>query len=95
MDVGLYRTAWVKGTRAEKYYGSVQSWAFVADDDRHPDRIERGLRRAVENLERKAKVLGGNAVVSLEIVADPWSALGARRGWRIRAAGTAAQLVPL
>ena len=95
MDVGFYRTPWVRGTRAEKYCGSIQSWAFVADDDRHPDRLERGLKRAVERLERKAKLLGGNSVVSLEIHADPWSKLGPRSGFRIEAVGTAAQLVPL
>ncbi len=95
MDIPLFPDPWVKGTRAEKYCGTVQAWAFVADDDARPDRLDAGLKRAVASLERKARRLGGNSVISLEIRAYPWSKLGLRKGCRIQAAGTAAQLVDL
>ena len=98
-DVELYTSPWVSGTRAAAYFGPISSELFLLDDS-VKDRSEawsKAERELLESLRDKARSLGANAVVGLEVTLDPFarSADGASTGLRLHAVGTAAKLEPL
>ncbi len=98
-DVELYTSPWVSGTRAAAYFGPISSELFL-EDDRVEDRTEawtKAERELLESLRDKARSLGANAVVGLEVTLDPFAraADGESTGLRLHAVGTAAKLEPL
>ena len=98
-DVELYTSPWVSGTRAAAYFGPISSELFL-EDDAVEDRTEawtKAERELLESLRDKARSLGANAVVGLEVTLDPFakSADTDVTGLRLHAVGTAAKLEPL
>jgi uncharacterized protein YbjQ (UPF0145 family) len=97
-DVELYTSPWVSGTRAAAYFGPISSELFL-EDDSVEDRTEawtKAERELLESLRDKARSLGANAVVGLEVTLDPFarSAENEATGLRLSAVGTAAKLEP-
>jgi hypothetical protein len=95
--VSFYSSPWPGGVRASLYFGPISADVFVPDRTR--DRVyrwEAATDEALEVLVEQARVLGANAVVSLQIDLDPFalSPLTRESGLRIRATGTAARLEP-
>ncbi len=97
-DVELYTSPWVSGTRAAAYFGPISSELFL-EDQSVDDRAEawtKAERELLESLRDKARGLGANAVVGLEVTLDPFSKSEAGvSGLRLHAVGTAAKLEPL
>ncbi len=97
-DVELYTSPWVSGTRAAAYFGPISSELFL-EDQAVDDRAEawtKAERELLESLRDKARGLGANAVVGLEVTLDPFSKSEAGvSGLRLHAVGTAAKLEPL
>ena len=98
-DVELYTSPWVSGTRAAAYFGPISSELFL-EDDSVKDRSEawtKAERELLESLRDKARSLGANAVVGLEVTLDPFARLADTdtTGLRLHAVGTAAKLEPL
>ena len=98
-DVELYTSPWVSGTRAAAYFGPISSELFL-EDDAVEDRSEawaKAERELLESLRDKARTLGANAVVGLEVTLDPFARSGENdaTGLRLHAVGTAAKLEPL
>jgi len=100
-DVELYTSPWVSGTRAAAYFGPISSELFL-EDDSVDDRVEawtRAERELLESLRDKARSLGANAVVGLEVTLDPFALADPEKedvtGLRLHAVGTAAKLEPL
>ncbi len=98
-DVELYTSPWVSGTRAAAYFGPISSEIFLADESVE-DRSEswsKAERELLESLRDKARSLGANAVVGLEITLDPFARDEKTdcTGLRLHAVGTAAKLEPL
>ena len=99
-DVELYTSPWVSGTRAAAYFGPISSELFLADDSVE-DRTTawmRAERELLESLRDKARTLGANAVVGLEVTLDPFAQStnsSEGTGLRLHAVGTAAKLEPL
>ncbi len=99
-DVELYTSPWVSGTRAAAYFGPISSELFLSDDSVE-DRSAawtRAERELLESLREKARTLGANAVVGLEVTLDPFSQSCENEkdtGLRLHAVGTAAKLEPL
>jgi hypothetical protein len=99
VEVELYTSPWVSGTRAAAYFGPISSELFLPDQgvvDRSSawSHAEQSL---LESLRDKARSLGANAVVGLEVTLDPF-ARGLEAdltGLRLHAVGTAAKLEPL
>ena len=97
-DVELYTSPWVSGTRAAAYFGPISTELFL-EDETVGDRSEawsKAERELLESLRDKARGLGANAVVGLEVTLDPF-ALSEKgtTGLRLHAVGTAAKLEPL
>lgn len=97
-DVELYTSPWVSGTRAAAYFGPISSELFLEDasvEDRSAA-WTKAERELLESLRDKARTLGANAVVGLEVTLDPFaqSETGAT-GLKLHAVGTAAKLEPL
>ncbi len=97
-DVELYTSPWVSGTRAAAYFGPISSELFL-EDDLVVDRSEawaKAERELLESLRDKARGLGANAVVGLEVTLDPFAKTeDGATGLRLHAVGTAAKLEPL
>jgi len=98
-DVELYTSPWVSGTRAAAYFGPISSELFLPDDSLE-DRTAawtRAERALLESLRDKARTLGANAVVGLEVTLDPFAHDEEKEGTglRLHAVGTAAKLEPL
>ena len=98
-DVELYTSPWVSGTRAAAYFGPISSELFLPDDSLE-DRTAawtRAERELLESLRDKARTLGANAVVGLEVTLDPFAHDEDKdgTGLRLHAVGTAAKLEPL
>jgi uncharacterized protein YbjQ (UPF0145 family) len=98
-DVELYTSPWVSGTRAAAYFGPISSELFL-QDDQVEDRSSawtKAERELLESLRDKARLLGANAVVGLEVTLDPFAraADSDATGLRLHAVGTAAKLEPL
>ncbi len=99
-DVELYTSPWVSGTRAAAYFGPISSELFLPDDSLE-DRSAawtRAERELLESLRDKARTLGANAVVGLEVTLDPFAHQSDNEketGLRLQAVGTAAKLEPL
>ncbi len=98
-DVELYTSPWVSGTRAAAYVGPISS-ELVLPDDSVEDRSAawtRAERELLESLREKARSLGANAVVGLEVTLDPFAKAEEKdvTGLRLHAVGTAAKLEPL
>ena len=98
-DVELYTSPWVSGTRAAAYFGPISSELFL-EDSSVSDRTEawtKAERELLESLRDKARGLGANAVVGLEVTLDPFarSKETEATGLRLHAVGTAAKLEPL
>jgi uncharacterized protein YbjQ (UPF0145 family) len=98
-DVELYTSPWVSGTRAAAYFGPISSELFLADgavEDRS-EAWEKAERELLESLRDRARALGANAVVGLEVTLDPFARLEStdQTGLRLHAVGTAAKLEPL
>jgi hypothetical protein len=80
-DVELYTSPWVSGTRAAAYFGPISSELFLPDAE-VTDRSAawtKAERELLESLRDKARMLGANAVVGLEVTLD--SALPTQRRW--------------
>lgn len=98
-DVDLYTSPWVSGTRAAAYFGPISSEMFLPDDpdaDRS-DAWTKAEHELLTSLRDKARTLGANAVVGLEVTLDPFaeSRKTGDKGLRLSAVGTAAKLEPL
>ena len=99
-DVELYTSPWVSGTRAAAYFGPISSELFLPDEE-VTDRTAawtKAERELLESLRDKARTLGANAVVGLEVTLDPFARAPeneAITGLRLHAVGTAAKLEPL
>ena len=98
-DVELYTSPWVSGTRAAAYFGPISSELFLPDDSLE-DRTAAWTwaeRELLESLRDKARTLGANAVVGLEVTLDPFAHDEDKEGTglRLHAVGTAAKLEPL
>ena len=98
-DVELYTSPWVSGTRAAAYFGPISSELFL-EDNSVSDRSAawaKAERELLESLRDKARTLGANAVVGLEVTLDPFAQSAATQatGLRLHAVGTAAKLEPL
>lgn len=98
-DVELYTSPWVSGTRAAAYFGPISSELFL-DDAVVEDRSaawSKAERELLESLRDKARALGANAVVGLEVTLDPFAQAAETKatGLRLHAVGTAAKLEPL
>jgi len=98
-DVELYTSPWVSGTRAAAYFGPISSELFL-EDSSVEDRSEawsKAERELLESLREKARALGANAVVGLEVTLDPFAKSEEKdaTGLRLHAVGTAAKLEPL
>ena len=98
-EVELYTSPWVSGTRAAAYFGPISSELFLPDDSVE-DRSAawtKAERELLESLRDKARTLGANAVVGLEVTLDPFAELAetTSTGLRLHAVGTAAKLEPL
>ncbi len=98
-DVELYTSPWVSGTRAAAYFGPISSELFLEDGSAE-DRSEAWMkaeRELLESLRDKARSLGANAVVGLEVTLDPFAkaADSEATGLRLHAVGTAAKLEAL
>ena len=98
-DVELYTSPWVSGTRAAAYFGPISSELFL-EDESVEDRTEawtKAERELLESLRDKARSLGANAVVGLEVTLDPFARHSDTEatGLRLHAVGTAAKLEPL
>ena len=98
-DVELYTSPWVSGTRAAAYFGPISSELFL-QDDQVEDRSSawtKAERELLESLRDKARLLGANAVVGLEVTLDPFARAtdSEATGLRLHAVGTAAKLEPL
>jgi hypothetical protein len=96
-EVWFYLSPWPGGVRASLYLGPISADVFVPDGA--PDRAQRweaATEEALAMLVERARALGANAVVSLQVELDPFASAshGGARGLRIRVAGTAAQLEP-
>jgi hypothetical protein len=98
-DVELYTSPWVSGTRAAAYFGPISSELFLEDDPEtdRSDAWSKAERELLESLRDKARTLGANAVVGLEVTLDPFAQAkdSDRKGLRLYAVGTAAKLEPL
>ncbi len=98
-EVELYTSPWVSGTRAAAYFGPISSELFL-EDDSIEDRSAawtKAERELLESLRDKARTLGANAVVGLEVTLDPFAHQAEKdvTGLRLHAVGTAAKLEPL
>ena len=98
-DVDLYTSPWVSGTRAAAYFGPISAELFL-DDATVGNRAEAWGKAEIELLESlrdKARMLGANAVVGLEVTLDPFAQSKQTRasGLLLHAVGTAAKLEPL
>jgi predicted component of type VI protein secretion system len=98
-DVELYTSPWVSGTRAAAYFGPISSELFLEDasvEDRSAAWAT-AERELLESLRDKARGLGANAVVGLEVTLDPFARCAETdaTGLRLHAVGTAAKLEAL
>ncbi len=98
-DVELYTSPWVSGTRAAAYFGPISSELFLEDasvEDRSAA-WTKAERELLESLRDKARGLGANAVVGLEVTLDPFARCAETdaTGLRLHAVGTAAKLEAL
>jgi uncharacterized protein YbjQ (UPF0145 family) len=97
-DVELYTSPWVSGTRAAAYFGPINTELFLEDDlvDDRSAAWSKAERELLEALRDKARALGANAVVGLEVTLDPFAkSESGETGLRLHAVGTAAKLEPL
>lgn len=97
MSVELYLSPWVSGTRAAASFGPIHSEVFVVEElvrDRENEWLL-AEEELLDLLARRAECLGANAIVGLELEADPFAEIGVLRGLRLHATGTAAKLEPL
>lgn len=94
-DIKIYTSPWVQGTRAAAYFGFVEyelSRARPQNAERRQEIMLKSFIDILTGLRAKVLDLGGNAIVGLEIDADPF-VLGDIIHWLAR--GTAAKLEPL
>lgn len=93
--VKLFTESWAAGTRADQYFGTVtvQSWLADAEILDREQEWEKAEMELLEALKDKAAALGANAVVGLEVHADPWAAPEGQMGLGLWAVGIAAHLV--
>ena len=86
-DVELYTSPWVSGTRAAAYFGPISSELFLQDDqvEDRSSAWSKAERELLESLRDKARLLGANAVVGLEVTLDPFA-----RAQRLRRDGAPA-----
>jgi hypothetical protein len=95
-EIELHTSPWVSGTRSAVYFGTVTSEFFLegslVDDCTALTQAEHEL---LESLGDKARSLGANAVLALEMTLDPFarSEVGGS-GTRLQALGTAVRLEP-
>ena len=89
-EVRLWASPWVSGTRAAAYFGPVSIELFVPGTD--PFEWEKAQTELLEMLKLRTAVLGGNAVVGMEVSLDPFAEQDGARGLRLSVLGTAARL---
>jgi hypothetical protein len=101
-DVELYTSPWVTDTRAAAYFGPVaheatfrwrphrggrrhlRCWCWLVEDPAPAAALDEVL----DGIRARARALGANAIVGLEVSADPFAGT-------LHAVGTAAKLEPL
>lgn len=96
-EVSLHSSPWVSGTRAHSYFGPLNLHVFVADEPvasraRRPDRR---VRELLADARAEVRERGGNALVGIEVEADPFAEVRSSHGTRVTIMGTVARLEPL
>jgi hypothetical protein len=87
-DVHLYTSPWVNGTRASNYYGPISATSqYPSQSD---ITFETALLHVFGKICETCSELGGNSVVGVELIIDPFS-----NPPYVSMTGTAARLVPL
>ena len=95
-EIDLFASPWVSGTRVSQYFGPVAVEGFAADGQDNRNAL--WLKLFVEvlgTIRVRASELGANAVVAVELTADPFFVKGGLTGLRVHVCGTAARLEPL
>lgn len=85
-DIHLYTSPWVNGTRAANYFGPVGSKVTYEKSSE----LGNAIVKACDEITATCSVMGGNAVVGVEITIDPFSDEP-----YVHIAGTSALLVSL
>ena len=96
-EVELYTSPWVSGARAAVYFGTVAAEVFLLREEvAKSAALNKAAHELFEALRDKARALGANAVVGLEVTLDPFarSATGVSGIW-LRAVGSAVNLKSL
>ena len=91
-EIHLYNSPWAPGTRALNYLGSVECEYFIADEDITANNMQElwsdGLHMIIEEAKSGARDRGANAIMGLEIVADPFYEEKNKKGFHICLKGT-------
>ena len=94
-NVELFWSPWVSGTRSVTYLGPIRSVLFLESGLDH-DRSgawSKAERELLESIRDRARAVGANAVVGLEVTVDPFARSDAGvKGIRCSAAGTAVRI---
>jgi uncharacterized protein YbjQ (UPF0145 family) len=93
-EVEIYTSPWVSGTRAAVFFGTVTAEVFLVRDVAAKSAgLNKAAQELFEALRDKARALGANAVVGLEVTLDPFARSEAGVGgiW-LRAVGSAVNL---
>ncbi len=96
-NVELFWSPWVSGTRSVTYLGPISSELFLESGLDH-DRSgawSKAERELLESIRDRARAVGANAVVGIEVTVDPFARSDAGvKGIRCSAAGTAVRIAP-
>lgn len=92
--VKLYAGTWVAGERALHQLGLVESRAFVDDApiESRVRRLETAAQRLLDALRARARTLGANAVLTVEVRIDPFALRFGSSGTELHASGSAVEL---
>jgi hypothetical protein len=95
-EVEIYTSPWVSGARSVVHFGPISAEFFLADDlIESSAAFSKAEHELLESLRDKARTLGANGVVGLEVTVDPFarSETGESGIW-LRAVGTAVRVGP-
>lgn len=74
-DINIYSEPWVAGTRPADGFFDVNSHIFIKDEE--IDSIAQtwifAEHKLIESLKKKARFIGANSVLDLDIVIDPFA----------------------
>ena len=98
-EVEVFTSPWVSGTRAAAYFGPISATKFVPNDkdgNSNPDEWQEAQLQVIRDLQDKSLELGGNAVVGVDITANPFfTDTDGVKGLLLEIMGTSAILEPL